>query len=743
MADWKSFTITVPGKDFLEPVRQILENLMVFLEVLKVILDTIKTFLIDFGNPIRALVESLIKLIEELFLSLKATGCFAYFDIPNPFEDAHFNLVAGGFEAFTTRFKQSLFDTKDFSRPQPRAGSTQSGFVLLCVDASEPPDLVRRIRQLLAFFGKGLTAPRYGAPINFKASPVGASGDPLLDVASVFLDQPIKAVSLTWTLPSTLETPDPGFLDASIKVGVEYIPPSFVIEKSAGLNPASTKIDLADFGNEDATGLVEYGRPTKIDSSLGGRFAQPDGPIVIRREQLLDDQGSPVIKFQKYIIVPVANRIMGQLGTFRYVDTDVRADETYYYRVRVFSGGLAVESERLKDPPTSVGGLSTGREGNSQTPCFKWPSSDAGDAVVMGAPTQILQVRIPGVVEFDVVNNLFAVFLSALSLDFHQTLPKTIPETGGAPEFDSNGANVLPTPVSYVGRGLLAQSAGFLAGLSGDDALGVLANFETTELATDFANKTQALPWQSFVFRAYAKRLTIAVASAMLEANAAAAFRDMMQGALPRGPVSGISGMEGLSSLSAACLKFVELQEPLDFAPNQVDAATITRFREGYENLSWRQNLTVVINFLRSFTLGGVPPNWISVSPLRDIIPWSGQFLYELLDKIDALLAAFAGFLEEVKRFIDLLVRKIDALETFIQLLVDTLNFIESLSVSAFILVVPKLTGDITSWVEAIDSAGGDVPPSGSGGYSCGVGLGYVAPDVSAFMAAFGIIFGA
>jgi hypothetical protein len=71
MADWQKFSLQVPGKDYLEKVRGVLETLLVYLEVLKAILETIKAFLIDFGNPIKALVEALIKLIKQMFEALK------------------------------------------------------------------------------------------------------------------------------------------------------------------------------------------------------------------------------------------------------------------------------------------------------------------------------------------------------------------------------------------------------------------------------------------------------------------------------------------------------------------------------------------------------------------------------------------------------------------------------------------------------------------------------------------------
>jgi hypothetical protein len=155
-----------------------------------------------------------------------------------------------------------------------------------------------------------------------------------------------------------------------------------------------------------------------------------------------------------------------------------------------------------------------------------------------------------------------------------------------------------------------------------------------------------------------------------------------------------------------------------------------------------RLNILAVIQFIKSFTLGGVPPDWISVVPLRDIIPWAGEILYDLLDKIQALLDAFNGVMDEIRAFIDLIERKIAALERFIQFLIDILNLIESLQIGAFLLSVPDVSGDVFQWFEEVDNAGGAKPPSGPGGYSAGVSFAYVAPDIVAFKAAFSLIFG-
>jgi hypothetical protein len=126
---------------------------------------------------------------------------------------------------------------------------------------------------------------------------------------------------------------------------------------------------------------------------------------------------------------------------------------------------------------------------------------------------------------------------------------------------------------------------------------------------------------------------------------------------------------------------------------------------------------------------------------LKDIIPWSGQFIYDLLNRIDALLDAFKSALDEIRAFIEALERKIDVLERFLKYLIELLNYLDSFSVGFYFLNVPVTDQGIPGWIEDITNAGGTPPPSGPGGYSAGVALAYVAPNVDAFAAAFSLIF--
>jgi hypothetical protein len=154
-----------------------------------------------------------------------------------------------------------------------------------------------------------------------------------------------------------------------------------------------------------------------------------------------------------------------------------------------------------------------------------------------------------------------------------------------------------------------------------------------------------------------------------------------------------------------------------------------------------RNNVLAAVNLIKTLGYQGVPPDWERVNLLQDIIPWSGQILYEMLAKIQALLDAYQGVMGEIKAFISLIVRKIQTLENLLQFLISILNYIEQFSGGFYMLNVTGLTGDVTSWTQALDSAGGDKPKSKQGGYTGGICLAYLATNVTAFTEALQIIF--
>lgn len=689
---------------------------MVFLEVLKTILETVKVFLIDFGNPIKALVEALIALIQQLFETLQKTGIYGWFDIPDPSVDPNFNRFVGGFPAFTTRFKAGLFDSRDPNRPQPVPGLSKSGFTLIVADAEGPLGLMRLLQVLLDFFGKEFLTPQYLPPANFKVLPLGDDGDPVLSVVQLFQDQP-ESVVVEWALPPSTVPGDPGFSDLFGAIATQFIPPRFLIEKSE-LNPAVGEVDVTELGDADAAGQVTAVIPTEFESR-----GQP-GETIKRKVKLVDQYGDPFFKFQKYIVIDATTNtstfILGQLGTYRYIDNDVELDKTYFYRVRAYSGNLDVTGTTVnfKPPETNV---------VDSTEYIKWPGTDPNDAPVMGKPSPVIPIRIPTYpADFDVIENLNRLFQSAFSLNFHLPRPDE------------------PIEDVDIGKGSLTSLSGPLSSfeaipLVGEEVAGSAIDVTTIFQPSPVTGRLPELPWNNSLVQRNSARLSIIVSGAMLDANNAVAFKTLMEGPYPEGTPS----VEGLTATTISELVF-EITTPQD--PGVLDISGEVHqagvlYGNVFGNADVRDNILAAVNFCKSFTLGGTPPDWIQLSLLRDIVPWSGQLLYDLLAKMQALLDAYKGVIDEIKAFIDLIIRKIDTLEKFLAYLISILDFVLSLSVGFYILSVPETSGDVNEWISLIDNAGGTPPPSGPGGYTGGIGLAYVAPDVGPFATAFKLIF--
>lgn len=702
MANWKSLQIEVPGKDLLEPARNALEGLLILLDTLKAILDTIKIFLIDFGNPIRALVEALIGLIEELLLSLKVTGAFALFHVPNPVEDPNFNNHRG-FNAFTEVFKQSLYDAKDFNRPQPRSGSTTGGFVLMLVQADAPFTLIGKIKQLMLFFNRKFSSPRYESPQNLKAAPLGPGGDPILTVLDVF-SKGSTSIGLTWDLPTSSETPDLGFNDVLSRVANEFVPPNFLIEKSVGINPSSELLDVQELLDPAKAGRVEQ----SIEKLVAGTAS-----TVTQRIPLRDVYDDLVIKFTEYLTLDTTiTGVVGQLGRIRYVDEDVQPGVTYYYRVRAFSGSLSVTSNKqinFGDPKAEQG---------RAEPKVDWPSSDpsAEASCVVGRPSGIVSVTMPpaltgAAATFDVIGNLRRVFQAAFTCDFHRNI---------------KGSEVV------TGEESLAKLAGPIAAYSAEQLLAQILNAPGTTPAAKIASLTATssleLPWENRGVRKQSARLADVLGSAFLQGGGTTleTFRDLMQAPNP---------LLGAATLEEALKKLT--------STTASDLEQGNLFVAAYGDDAFRGELLAVVNVLKSLAGGGLQPDWVSVSPLRDIVPWSGEVIYSLLDKIQSLVDAYSGVMSELNDFINLLSRKIDTLERLLEQLISVLDFIESLQIGAYVLVVPEVQGTVDNWVAEVDHAGGTVPPSGPGGYSAGVAMAYVGPNITAIKSAFSLIFGA
>jgi hypothetical protein len=511
---------------------------------------------------------------------------------------------------------------------------------------------------------------------------------------------------------------DSGFSDVYSSFATEFIPQSFIIEKSS-INP-NVQIDASTLSNPTSAGIVT----TTVKTNFELRGAP--GQIVSRKIKLPDYYKDPFIKFQQYIVVnastATATFLLGQLGTFRYIDTNVKPGTTYWYRVRMFSGTLTV------NPDNSITTFAVKQDQVTKQYYVQWP----GNTPVMGraSPVHAQQVPIyPSGTTFNVLANLQRLFQLAFSLNFHLPIP------AGA-TFTSQGlpANPNTTQPTDVGKGSLTQQAGSLVSFTAVPILGSSSGYGQSAFVADAATGAYPqAPWQMYPVTSNATKLANLVGGAMLNSNNAATFQQFMLGALPK-PAPTTHGLG--NSISAICFA---LTNPATDANSL--RTSLTLYGNAFADTGLRLNILAAVNQVKTFTLGGAPPDWISVSILRDIVPWTGQLFYELLAKLQALLNGYQGIMAEVTAFINLIERKIAVLEQFLEYLVSLLNFVLSLDIGFYVLFVPATTGGVGDWSAAISQATGTPPPSGPGGYSAGVSIAYVATDVTAFANALKLIF--
>jgi hypothetical protein len=759
---WQALELQTPGKDLLKQVRQVLETLVIFLDVLKAILNVVKTFLQAIGNPIRALVELLMALIMSLIESLRRTGFYAWFNFPNFAQDPSLKRHAGGFPAFVQRFKGSLMDGQDINRPRPVAGFNTGGFVLIVADVQGPAKLLRLIKILIKFFSSSMTSPQYAAPSNAKVMVIGSKGDSILQIAQFFKED-LKGLAVEWGLPTTTGTADPGFSGLVSNLGTEFAPPQWLVERT-GIYPSDETTDF------DTVGPLFVNR--EDPNIRNPRTGKP----IMKKYRVVDEYGQPVILLENAYVVNRSTGLLGfLLGQYRWLDKDVTADKPYWYRIRAFSGTLDWDASKKKInfSPDNI------KADPNRTGVYfmEWPSKDPADAVVMGQATALIAGRLPKIpAKFDVYENLRHIFLAAFSLNFQHSIPliqqqvydpkmkEMVSATDSAgypiytPVLDKEG-NPLPEYANQVqiGYGSLTDQAGALSSYQSVPIDGILAAKTSAQLSSD-------TPWTQANVRLQAARLTSTYASLMLEAGGSflEGFRALMQGPLPFGPPAA----SHLTSEGWSSIKEANTVEKLVFGLTgtkaqptlpDVDLSTAIANEFTWEiqsegqartyNLAWsdnnvRKNILAAVKFIKTLGYQGQPPDWIRLSLLQDILPWSGQMIYEMLAKIQALIDAFTGLLDDIVKFIDMIIRKIDVLEKFIEFLIMILNFIEQLSAGFYLLFATGLNNGVADWFKAIDEAGGDKPKSTvDGGYTAGLCLAYLAPNVAPLEAALKLIF--
>lgn len=786
-ASWIGFTVPLPGAPLLNAVKDILETLLVFLAIAEAILEAIKVFLILFGNPLIALLEALIALILDLFKALQQTGLYAYYDIPDPLKDPNFKQQYGGFNAFKTRWKGSLLDLKDANRPQPIAGLLTGGFFLFVIDSNGIEQVIQLVKSILAFFKNPnrFIGPTYPPPVHLKAVPLTPAGDPVLSIGNLFSTQS-TSMAVEWQLPGNVRTGSNQFGGSISQIVQSFRVPNWLIEFAvagkgipAPNGPPNTPIQITpDAGGFfDPTPLkgpfttgkvVQVTTTTFTDPRNLGSFFQGLAPVT-------DDNGDPILKMSYYAIIDGFSAFLqAELGTVRFVFQNIPLDTDFYIRVRAFFGQLSTTPFFVNGNEFAVinwpNRLAQHMERGSRIYYLPWPPATP-TAMSMGKPSKMIHAKLSTIPDFNVIQDIKNLYLAAFSLNFHVPLPAATPEVNAQgqplldargnpvyyPQFNSAGLPLPPLTNAAIGQGSATNAAGGVAGLafSAPASPFTFEDFQTDPVTGQLPQQ----PWQNPQVVFQATRLSIKLGAMFMEQGAGliASFKTLMRGPLPGGPVS-ISWPGGTPTYLEQLVNFLTTTTPIETSSTGqnaqvtdalaaaninstvVDLGTVQAYSQAFSDPATRRNVLAGINFLNALNRQGIPPNWISVS-LLDLIPWAGQLLYDLIAKIQALVDAFKGVLQEIINFINMLERKINTLEQFIEYLISILNLLLSLEIGFYVLPVPSISGDVTSWMSTIDQAGGNVPQSGPTGYTAGICLAYLGPDVAGIAAAFGLLF--
>ena len=779
MATWEGFKITIPAQPLLRGIESILETLLIFLEIVKSILEVIKIFLILFGNPIILLLEALMALILDLFHALQQTGIYAYYDLPDLAHDPNFKALAGGSQAFKNRFNGSLLDQRDAHRPQP-GGVLQGGFILLVIDADGPLILIQIIKALINFFSnpKKIFEPQYPAPVHLKATALNQAGSAILDIKTM-LGQQSQSMAIEWQLPGLVPSPSAGFVGLTATVIQNFRVPNWLIE--IGESPPTQLITITPdpvthvFNNSVMTDPHSTGL---LKQNFSSGFTQPrnmGGPTQTTVIPVNDDHGDPIVKMSYYAVIDGFAAFFAALGgTVRYVWEGMPLDTTYYVRVRAFFGSLSLgpgagpgnnfNTIAWDSKLTFEGGKGSG------IGYLPWPSQSA-TPISMGKPSTMIRARLSKIPDFDLLGDIRALFQTAFSFNFHVPLPAAIPvksalgvqekDSNGnpiyEPQFSSSGNPLPPLTDANIGNGTLGALAGAVSTIYPVPGPGGVTPSYPVPQSFFMEQAPSGLPytwpWQDPLVQAQANKLAIKFSNTLLEQGATqiAAFKQVMRGPLSAGAVPDYSSLEQLVSTVTQVAVPETVTPPGSLASvaaafaaaglnSTVTVQTANAYVTLFTNAAARRNVEGGINFLLSLGFQGVPPDWISMS-IMDLIPWSGQILYQIISVVQALIDAFKGLLQQIIDFINLIERKITALEIFIEYLISIINFLLSLNIGFYLLFVPAIDGDVSAWMNAVNSTQGTPPSSGPNGYTAGICLAYLLPDVSLIKDAFGLIF--
>lgn len=380
MAEWKSTLSLVPtvAVTAADKVSTILKSFRTVLNIILTILQTAKTFLVDLGNPLKVILETIVNFIIDMLADLDQAIGIYILPIGPLVQGQQISELRGGITNFNQKFVDSLYDSADSRRPQFSSATMAWAFAIV-IDSGSLGSIIEEFLRLLISMGESITY-NLPAPENVRSFPIAEDGTPLTS-SLLAMRFDAEGVVLEWSLG--VSNKGAGLADA-------FVPPKWRIERSR------TKTGDQLFVYEEAYNAA--GEKVMFERPVVDAFGRP----VYIWEHVKDIDASDV-RFW-----------LGEAsGIYKYKDLTVNPGETWYYRIRSMVGEVptTITSDYIFDGVLRTGGF-------LGTPC---------------SPIEVfLTQKADGIGSGNPVAALSDTLYAAMILGFH------VP-TSGSPAFTGHG----------------------------------------------------------------------------------------------------------------------------------------------------------------------------------------------------------------------------------------------------------------------------------------------------------------
>lgn len=694
MSSWHSVSFEfAPFNAVQPPLKSALKVLKAAEAVLEALMDLIKPFLLDLGNPVRAIVALLLASVRAIINQLKSGGVAMLLVHPD-FSRQDFSSVmesvSGGYRSFESKVVAKFNDQSDVNRPTYPAGSA-AAMVVFYIGVESPADLMRQLFALLSLVKHPAATFQLPAPVELKVRPVFKSDSGAaqakgvaLKVAKTFSDNFSpdldKKLVLEWRMPSSPSgTPAPSFVNHLVSFVGSFRFPSFMVERSD--SPGGEPVRLRMKSPSTADGVLQ----PKI-----GTYSMPAADTLV---DLRERDGSAFKHFPHKVQASGSSLAEGALtGSYRFVDDDPNLEhgKTYHYRVRAFFGSpTAYAAAKTEDFKVGNAELVV-REGNKYFVNY-------GKDVAMGPPSAVTRGFVPrqpvvkggaGGTAFNAQTDVYDAVVAALLLNFE--LPAAT--AGDTPEEvdQKTGWGTLSIAAANVGalKAVYKDSASIKTKAPFKFAARRVANL----VASSVYDKPQMLDLLATKWSSGVKETVHRVLSAE--------FKWALVG------VTGGYGPSSAAAVSAYLAKEAsydgQFNFPVDESPSATDDPSPgTGALDGpypLRPMLYRDdpvqigvdNRQALADFLRlalaSRSQATSYMSWYSVT-VGDVFPALTPFTFDFEQFLLSLMKAMDSILKEIEAVIQTIIDKIAQLEQILETiisLIDALDVGVSVSVLAF-----------------------------------------------------------